>query len=120
MPTSIRSSFFLRLAGASVARFRPIFSCRQSGTLLSWIFLLFGKMKHSVISSLIAVLRSLQTFQVFLIPMPMGESGGNHAELVHLLLGYYLRTASIVIVLAASWCRRGKSNLLTKPSEGLE
>ncbi|QHN04760.1 hypothetical protein FTO74_16390 [Granulicella sp. WH15] len=75
----------------------------------SWLLLLIGHNKYLLASSRWATILSLQTFQIFLMPMPMDESGGNHAELIHPLLGYYLWTASIVIVLAAAWYLRPES-----------
>ncbi len=76
----------------------------------SWLLLLIGHSKYLLASSRWATILSLQTFQIFLMPMPMDESGGNHAELIHPLLGYYLWTASIVIVLAAAWYLRPESH----------
>jgi len=69
----------------------------------SWLSFLIGQNKYLLASSRWAAILSLQTFQIWLMPMPLDESGGNHAELIHPLLGYYLWIASIVIVLAASW-----------------
>ena len=69
----------------------------------SWLSLLIGQNKYLLTSSRWAAILSLQTFQIFLMPMPLDEGGVKHAELIHPLLGYYLWIASIVIVLAAAW-----------------
>jgi len=84
---------------------------------LSWFFLLSGRFKYAAIGSLSGITFSLQTFQVFLMPMPMDESGGNFAELVQLLPGYYLWAASILIVFLASWYEGRKPQVTSDNTE---
>jgi hypothetical protein len=68
--------------------------------LLGWFFLLTGKMRNAFASSFAAGILSLQTFQMILIPIPLDESGGNYAEFIRPLSGYYLWVGSILTVIA--------------------